>query len=84
MKSRWLVNVLLLLVVLSIGAFIKFRPQQEVVKETAYEVSSLKLSTFTKVSVEFPAKAPVAVEKVIKELGAFFTEISGPDIFYQA
>lgn len=64
MKSRWLVNVLLLLVVLGIGAFIKFRPQQEVVKETAYEVSSLKLATFTKVSVEFPAKAPVAFEKV--------------------
>ncbi len=64
MKSRWFVNILLLALVLGIGAFIKFRPQQDVVKEAAYEVSSLKLATFTKVSVEFPAKAPVAFEKV--------------------
>ena len=64
MKSRWLVNILLLALVLGIGAFIKFRPEQAVVKEAAYEVSSLKLATFTKVSVEFPAKAPVAFEKV--------------------
>ena len=64
MKSRWLVNVLLLALVLGIGVFLKFRPQQEVAKETAYEVSTLKLATFTKVSVEFPAKAPVAFEKV--------------------
>ena len=64
MKSRWLVNILLLALVLGIGAFIKFRPQQAVVKEAAYEVSSLKLATFTKVSVEFPAKAPVAFEKI--------------------
>ena len=64
MKSRWLVNILLLALVLGIGAFIKFRPQQAVVKEAAYEVSSVKLATFTKVSVEFPAKAPVAFEKI--------------------
>jgi hypothetical protein len=64
MKSRWLVNILLLALVLGIGAFIKFRPQQAVVKEATYEVSSLKLATFTKISVEFPAKAPVAFEKV--------------------
>ena len=63
MKSRWLVNILLLVLVLGIAAFIKLRPQQAVVKEAAYEVSSLKLGTFTKVSVEFPAKAPVAFEK---------------------
>ena len=64
MKSRWLVNVLLLLIVLGVGAFIKFRPQQEIVKATSYEVSSLKLSSFNNVSVEFPTKAPIAFEKV--------------------
>ena len=64
MKSRWLVNILLLVLVLGIGAFIKFRPQQAVVKQAAYELTSLKLATFTKVSVEFPAKAPVAFEKI--------------------
>lgn len=64
MKSRWLVNVLLLALVLGIGAFIKFRPQQVVVKESAYEVTSLKLATFTKLSIEFPAKAPMVFEKI--------------------
>ena len=64
MKSRWLVNILLLLLVLGIFAFIKSRPQQEVAKETAYEVSTLKLADFSNISVEFPAKAPVAFEKV--------------------
>ena len=64
MKSRWLVNVLLLVLVLGIGAFIKLRPHQAVLKEVAYEVTSVKLATFTKVSVEFPAKAPLAFEKV--------------------
>jgi hypothetical protein len=64
MKSRWIVNILLLALVLAIVAFIKLRPQQEIVREVAYEVSTLKLATFTKVSVEFPTKAPVAFEKV--------------------
>lgn len=64
MKSRWLVNILLLVLVLAIFAFIKSRPQQEVAKETAYEVSTLKLADFSNISVEFPAKAPVAFEKV--------------------
>jgi hypothetical protein len=64
MKSRWLVNILLLLVVLGVGAFIKFRPQQETIKATSYEVSSLKLNAFKRIDVEFPAKASVAFEKV--------------------
>ena len=64
MKTRWLVNILLLLVVLGVGAFIKFRPQQETIKATSYEVSSLKLNAFEHIDVEFPAKAPVAFEKV--------------------
>jgi hypothetical protein len=64
MKSRWIVNLLLLALVLGIGAFIKFRPQQEVkVNDTSYEVSTLKLGAFTKLSIEFPAKAGLAFEK---------------------
>lgn len=64
MKSRWLVNILLLLIVLGVGAFIKFRPQQETVKATSYEVSSLRLNAFERITVEFPAKAPVSFEKI--------------------
>ena len=64
MKSRWIVNLLLLVLVLGIGAFIKFRPQQETkVADVSYEISTLKLSAFTKLSIEFPAKAGVTFEK---------------------
>ena len=63
MKSRWIVNVLLLVLVLGIGAFIKFRPQQELKVETSYEISSLKLGAVSKLSIEFPAKAPIVFEK---------------------
>ena len=64
MKSRWIVNLLLLVLVLGIGAFIKFRPQQEAkVSEVSYEVSTLKLGAFTKLSIEFPAKAGITFEK---------------------
>ena len=63
MKSRWIINVLLLLLVLGIGAFIKFRPQQELKVETSYEISSLKLGAVSKLSIEFPAKAPIVFEK---------------------
>ena len=64
MKSRWVINLLLLFLVLGIGAFIKFRPQQSVkVAETAYEISTLKLGAFNKLSVEFPAKAGIVFEK---------------------
>lgn len=64
MKSRWLVNILLLLIVLGVGAFIKFRPQQETVSATSYEVSSLRLNAFERITIEFPAKAPVSFEKI--------------------
>lgn len=65
MKSRWIVNLLLLVLVLGIGAFIKLRPQQGAkVGEISYEISTLKLGAFTKVSLEFPAKAAVTFEKV--------------------
>jgi len=64
MKSRWLVNILLLLIVLGVGAFIKFRPQQETVSATSYEVSSLRLNAFERITIEFPAKAPISFEKI--------------------
>lgn len=64
MKSRWIINLLLLVLVLGIGAFIKFRPQQEAkITETSYEISTLKLGAFTKLTVEFPARAGLTFEK---------------------
>lgn len=65
MKSRWIINLFLLALVLGIGTFVYLQPKTETNKaETAYEISTLKLGSFTKVSVEFPAKAALNFEKI--------------------
>ena len=64
MKSRWLINLVLLLLVAALAAFLYFRPKQAVDSEQSHEVSSHKLADFSRIRVEFPAKAAVAFEKV--------------------
>lgn len=65
MKSRWLINLVLLALIGAIVAFLYLRPKpQEELKPETYPVSSLKLGDFKRISVEFPAKAPVVFEKV--------------------
>ncbi|HSH97150.1 MAG: DUF4340 domain-containing protein [Methylophilaceae bacterium] len=63
MKSRWIVNLVLLLLVAAIITFLYFRPMPKEEGPKTYEISSLKLADFNKVSIEFPAKAPVVFEK---------------------
>lgn len=63
MRSRWLVNLVLLLVVAGIVAFLYLKPQEHEEAEAVHEVSNLKLADFDRVSIEFPAKAPVVFEK---------------------
>lgn len=64
MIKRWLVNLGLLLLIAGIVAFLYLRPQPEQDGSAAHEISDLKLGDFSKVSIEFPAKAPVAFEKI--------------------
>ncbi|PKO25673.1 MAG: hypothetical protein CVU35_02970 [Betaproteobacteria bacterium HGW-Betaproteobacteria-8] len=64
MIKRWLVNLGLLLLIAGIVTFLYLRPQPEQNGPATHEVSNLKLGDFSKVSIEFPAKAPVAFEKV--------------------
>lgn len=64
MIKRWLVNFGLLLLIAGIVAFLYLRPQPENNEQAAHEISNLKLGEFSKVSVEFPAKAPVTFEKI--------------------
>lgn len=64
MRARWLVNLVLLLLVAGIVSFLYLRPAPENKAQKSYELSTLKLSDFSKLSVEFPAKAPVVFEKV--------------------
>lgn len=64
MRARWLVNLALLLLVGAIAAFLYFRPAATTQEQKSYQLSALKLANFTKLSVEFPAKAPVMFEKI--------------------
>jgi hypothetical protein len=63
MKARWLVNILLLVLIVAIATFLHLRQKPPVPAAKAYEVSTLKLGAFTKITVEFPAKAAVVFEK---------------------
>lgn len=63
MKSRWLVNLLLLLIVAGIVSFIYLRPPEQDDSRPVHEISTLKLAEFKHLSIEFPAKAPVVFEK---------------------
>lgn len=64
MIKRWLVNFGLLLLIAGIVAFLYLRPQPENNEQAVHEITNLKLGDFSKVSVEFPAKAPVTFEKI--------------------
>lgn len=64
MKNRWLLNLILLLAVAGLVAFLYLKPKAEVVDEKAYELSSFKLSEFSQVRVNFPTRTPLSFKKV--------------------
>lgn len=64
MRKRWLVNLVLLLLVVTIVSFLHLRTAPKSQTEKTYELSALKLGSFSKLSIEFPAKAPISFEKV--------------------
>ena len=64
MKKRWLLNLVMLCVVGSLVAFLYLRPKQTTEQEASYDISAYKLAEFNAISVEFPAKAAVKLDKV--------------------
>jgi hypothetical protein len=64
MKKRWILNIIMLVVVAGLIAFLYLRPQADVEEKANYEVSQLKLADIRAVKVEFPAKSPVMFEKL--------------------
>ncbi len=64
MKSRWLINLVLLALVVALGMFVYMRPEQGAQKQNGYELSTLKLASFSRLNIEFPTKASVAFEKI--------------------
>ena len=65
MKSRWIVNLVLLVLVAALAAFVYFRPKPEVTdQQEHFTVSTHSPADFSRLTVEFPAKAPRVFEKV--------------------
>jgi hypothetical protein len=64
MKTRWLLNLLLLLMVGGVAAFIYLRPKPPVAAAVSYEISTLKMGEVQHISVEPFGKAPVTFDKV--------------------
>ena len=64
MRARWLVNLVLLALIAGIVSFLYLRTPPKNQAQKTHELSTLKLSDFSRLSVEFPAKAPVVFEKI--------------------
>ncbi len=63
MKNRWVLNVVLLLLVAGLAAFLYFRPKAEVQGLAEFEVSNYKLAEFNRVQVDYPARSQVVFGK---------------------
>lgn len=63
MKSRWLVNLALLLVVAGLGLFLYFSPKKEAPSSNAVRLSELSQSAVNRIEIAFTAKNPVILEK---------------------
>ena len=64
MRSRWLLNLVLLLLVGGIALFLYLRPEPKVESgPQSHPVSSIAAADIQRIQVEFPAKAAVELEK---------------------
>jgi len=62
MKNRWLINIILLVMVLSISLFLFLKPAK--IKQTKqFSISTFNLSDFDSIKVDFPSKASVILKK---------------------
>jgi hypothetical protein len=64
MKKRWILNLVMLVLVAGLVAFLYLRPKTNNLAPKNHEVSQLKLADITAVKVEFPAQASVTFDKV--------------------
>jgi hypothetical protein len=63
MKSRWLVNLALLVIIAGLGLFLYFNPKEEASSFNEVRVSEINQDDIGKIAIEFPAKNPVVLEK---------------------
>ncbi len=62
MKNRWLINIILLVIVLSISLFLFLKPTK--IKQTKqFSISTFNLSDFDSIKIDFPSRASVILKK---------------------
>ena len=62
MKNRWLINIILLVMVLSISLFLFLKPSQ-IKQKKQFAISAFNLSDFDSVKLDFPSRASVIFKK---------------------
>ena len=65
MKNRWLINIILLVIVLSISLFLFLKPS-EIKQKKQFAISAFNLSDFDSIKVDFPSRASVILKKGIE------------------
>lgn len=65
MKNRWLINIILLVIVLSISLFLFLKPS-EIKQKKQFAISAFNLSDFDSIKVDFPSRASVILKKEIE------------------
>lgn len=63
MKSRWIINLLMLVIIVGLGSYFYLQPKTQVVASKAYEISQIKLAEINTISLEFPTKAVIIFKK---------------------
>lgn len=64
MLKRWMINLVMLLLVAGMIAFVYLKPKQSIEENPTFEVSTYKLSEFDTIQIDYPAKSPVKLKKV--------------------
>ena len=65
MKNRWVINIILLVIVLSISLFLFLKPS-EIKQKKQFAISAFNLSDFDSIKVDFPSRASVILKKGIE------------------
>lgn len=65
MKNRWVINIILLVIVLSISLFLFLKPS-EIKQKKQFAISAFNLSEFDSIKVDFPSRASVILKKGIE------------------
>ena len=62
MKNKWLINIILLVMILSISLFLFLKPTK--IKQTKqFSISTFNLSDFDSIKIDFPSRASVILKK---------------------